>query len=38
MSALACSVIIPSYNRRATLEMVLRGLEQQTLPSDSFAR
>jgi len=36
MSALACSVIIPSYNRRATLEMVLRGLEQQTLPSDSF--
>lgn len=36
MSSLACSVIIPSYNRRATLEMVLEGLARQTLPPDAF--
>lgn len=36
MSNLACSVIIPSYNRRATLEMVLEGLARQTLPHDAF--
>jgi len=36
MSALGCSVVIPSYNRRATLEMVLRGLERQTTPCESF--
>lgn len=36
MSELACSVVIPSYNRRATLEMVLQGLEQQTVPKAAF--
>ena len=36
MSELACSVIVPSYNRRATLEMVLQGLAQQTLPASLF--
>lgn len=36
MNNLACSVIIPSYNRRATLEMVLEGLARQTLPRDAF--
>lgn len=33
---LHCSVIIPSYNRRATLEMVLAGLAAQTLPGERF--
>jgi GT2 family glycosyltransferase len=36
MSDLRCSVIVPSYNRRATLEMVLEGLAHQTLPVDQF--
>ncbi len=36
MSQLACSVIIPSYNRPATLEMVLQGLARQTLPQEQF--
>ncbi len=33
---LVCSVVIPSYNRRATLELVLEGLGHQTLPQDQF--
>ena len=36
MSTQVCSVVIPSYNRRATLELVLQGLEHQTLPSSMF--
>jgi len=36
MSGLACSVVIPSYNRSSTLEMVLRGLERQTIPGVMF--
>lgn len=36
MSDLRCSVIVPSYNRRATLEMVLEGLARQTLPLGQF--
>ena len=36
MSSLTCSIIIPSYNRRASLEMVLEGLERQTLPQTQF--
>lgn len=36
MNNLACSVIIPSYNRRPTLEMVLEGLARQTLSRDAF--
>lgn len=30
------SVVIPTYNRRATLERVLRGLSRQTVASDIF--
>jgi glycosyltransferase involved in cell wall biosynthesis len=33
---LQCSVIVPSYNRRATLEMVLAGLAAQTLAGERF--
>jgi GT2 family glycosyltransferase len=36
MSHPLCTVVIPSYNRRATLEMVLEGLAQQTLSADHF--
>jgi GT2 family glycosyltransferase len=36
MNTLACSVIIPSYNRQATLELVLRGLATQTASPESF--
>ncbi len=36
MSQPKCSVIVPSYNRRATLEMVLQGLARQTLPQEQF--
>ncbi len=31
-----CSVIVPSYNRRDTLEMVLDGLAQQTLSQKAY--
>lgn len=30
------SVVIPTFNRLAQLQMVLEGLEQQTLPRESF--
>lgn len=36
MSRPALSVIVPSYNRRATLELVLEGLAQQSVPAGSF--
>jgi GT2 family glycosyltransferase len=36
MSAYLCSVVIPSYNRRDTLELLLTGLEQQTLSPTQF--
>lgn len=36
MSEPGCSVVIPSYNRRDTLEMVLQGLERQTIPKTAF--
>ena len=36
MSEPGCSVVIPSYNRRDTLEMVLQGLERQTVPKTAF--
>lgn len=31
-----CSVVIPSFNQRRTLETLLRSLEKQTLPFESF--
>ncbi len=36
MSNLECSVIVPSYNRRASLEMVLEGLARQTVAGYRF--
>src|SRR2546430_12928153 len=34
--ALGASVVIPTYNRRATLKRVLGGLSRQTVPSGTF--
>lgn len=36
MSEYLCSVVIPSYNRRTTLELLLAGLERQTIPQPQF--
>jgi GT2 family glycosyltransferase len=36
VSALACSVVIPSHERPAALERVLDGLSRQTLATDRF--
>lgn len=36
MSDLLCSVVVPSYNRRDTLEMVLAGLAGQSLSPSSY--
>lgn len=36
MSPFACSVVIPSHNRRGALEILLRALAAQSLPSGSF--
>ena len=30
------SIVVPTYNRRARLERVLRGLERQTVSPDLF--
>jgi glycosyltransferase involved in cell wall biosynthesis len=35
-NSVLCSVIIPSYNRQALLEMVLKGLERQTIAQSLF--
>jgi GT2 family glycosyltransferase len=36
MTPLRCSVIVPSYQRRQTLELVLQGLVRQTLAPSEF--
>lgn len=36
MTDLQCSVVIPSYNRKETLALVLEGLEKQTVSPDTF--
>jgi GT2 family glycosyltransferase len=36
MKDLFCSVVIPSFNRKETLSLVLEGLQRQTLPYDLF--